>query len=112
MTFGAESAPAIAPIDATGCLSKIGVQFPPPSVDFHTPPATPPKKYVFGSPGMPATASDLPPRYGPIRRHLRPLKSESGTVCADAAAVINRVARNVRSKFGSFLADDSRESIQ
>src|ERR1700736_2480644 len=98
MTFGSESATPIAPTDATGCLSKIGVQFPPPSVDFHTPPAAPPKRYVFGSPGIPVTASERPPRYGPINRHLRPLKRVSGTVWADAAAAINRVARNVRSK--------------
>ncbi len=33
-----DGATAIAPIDCTGCESKIGVQWNPPSVDFQTPP--------------------------------------------------------------------------
>src|SRR6266851_1975767 len=87
--LGSDSATAIAPIEETGCLSKSAVQFPPPSVDFHTPPAAPPKKYVFGSPGMPVTASDRPPRNGPTSRHFIPLNNVSGTVCAAATAATN-----------------------
>ena len=36
--LGSEGATASAPIAATGCLSKIGAQRLPPSVDFQTPP--------------------------------------------------------------------------
>src|SRR5437016_10258251 len=59
------------------CLSKIGVQFWPPSVVFQTPPATAPKYQVSGSPGTPWIASARPPRNGPICRHCIPLKSFS-----------------------------------
>jgi hypothetical protein len=38
-----DGATAIAPIELMGWLSKIGRQFAPPSVVFHTPPATAPK---------------------------------------------------------------------
>src|SRR5437764_2812267 len=58
-------------------LSKIGVQFCPASVVFQTPPATPPKYQVSGSPGTPSIASARPPRNGPICRHCIPLKSFS-----------------------------------
>src|SRR5712691_843251 len=58
-------------------LSKSGVQFWPPSVVFQTPPATPPKYHVSGSPGTPSIASARPPRNGPICRHCIPLKSFS-----------------------------------
>src|SRR5207245_8803441 len=68
---------AIAPIDEMSSLSKSGVQFCPPSIVFQTPPATPPKYQVSGSPGTPSIASARPPRNGPICRHCIPLKSFS-----------------------------------
>src|ERR1700690_1339238 len=102
MTLGSESATATAPIDDSGCLSVSGTQLPPPSVDFQSPPATPPRKYVFGSPGMPVTASERPPRYGPTRRHFMPPKSDSGTFCATAAAAR---AREVRARMIVRLID-------
>ena len=37
-TFGSDAATASAPIDCTGCPSKIGAQFVPPSVVFQIPP--------------------------------------------------------------------------
>src|SRR6266513_3166279 len=75
-------------------LSKIGVQFCPASVVFQTPPATPPKYQVSGSPGTPSIASARPPRNGPTCRHCIPLKSfssiapaGSGFFSGDAAGV-------------------------
>src|SRR5437763_719836 len=64
-------------MDEMSCLSKSGVQFAPPSSVFQTPPATPPKYQVSGSPGTPSIASARPPRNGPIWRHCMPLKSFS-----------------------------------
>src|SRR6266404_5633473 len=60
-------------------LSKTGVQFCPPSIVFQTPPATPPKYQVFGSPGTPSIVSARPPRNGPICRHCIPLNNFSST---------------------------------
>src|SRR2546423_7152599 len=75
-------------------LSKIGVQFWPASVVFQTPPATPPKYQVSGSPGTPSIDSARPPRNGPTCRHCIPLKSfssiapaGSGFFSGDAAGV-------------------------
>src|SRR6266700_1843355 len=61
-------------------LSNRGVQFCPPSIVFQTPPATPPKYHVSGSPGTPSIASARPPRKGPICRHCIPLNNFSSTV--------------------------------
>src|SRR5262249_7937021 len=65
------------PIDEMSSLSNNGVQFCPPSTVFQTPPATPPKYHVSGSPGTPSIASARPPRNGPTCRHCIPLKSFS-----------------------------------
>src|SRR5436305_12020462 len=67
----------MAPIDEISSLSNSGVQFCPASVVFQTPPATPPKYQVFGSPGTPSIARARPPRNGPTCRHCIPLKSFS-----------------------------------
>src|SRR5580693_3593788 len=64
-------------MDEMSCLSKSGVQFCPASIVFQTPPATPPKYHVSGSPGTPSMASARPPRNGPTCRHFIPLKSFS-----------------------------------
>src|ERR1700747_47445 len=79
----------MAPIDEMSSLSKSGVQFCPASIFFQTPPATPPKYQVSGSPGTPSIANARPPRKGPTWRHCIPLKSFSsiapgGTGFADA----------------------------
>src|SRR5213082_3405348 len=81
-------------MDEMSCLSKSGVQFAPPSTVFQTPPATPPKYQVSGSPGTPFIASARPPRNGPTCRHCIPLKSfssiapaGSGFFSGDAAGV-------------------------
>src|SRR5437016_3486774 len=75
-------------------LSKSGVQFCPPSMVFQTPPATPPKYHVSGSPGTPSIASARPPRNGPTWRHCIPLNNFSsiapvgaGFFSGDAAGV-------------------------
>src|SRR5258708_34275162 len=93
MTLGSESATATAPMEDMRSLSVSDVQLPPPSVDFHSPPAAAPRKYVFGSPGIPVTASARPPRYGPMSRHFMSLKRDSGTFCAAAAAAMTSEVR-------------------
>src|SRR5947207_6578825 len=67
-------------------LSNSGVQFCPASIVFQTPPATPPKYQVSGSPGTPSIASARPPRNGPTWRHCIPLKSFSSNCAAGAGA--------------------------
>src|ERR1700719_4224763 len=57
----------------------------PTSVLFHTPPATPPKYQVPGSPGTPLTATTRPPRKGPIWRHFMP--PISAGLMSDTAAL-------------------------
>src|ERR1700680_1574730 len=56
----------------------------PTSVLFHTPPATPPKYHVIGSPATPLTATTRPPRKGPICRHFMP-PSNAGWMSETAA---------------------------
>lgn len=60
---------AMAPMEAIGWASNIGVQVTPPFVVFQTPPPTVPNKYSFGLPGKPVAATTRPPRNGPIMRH-------------------------------------------
>src|ERR1700686_5334922 len=62
----------------------MGFQEAPTSVLFHTPPATPPKYQVSGSPGTPLTATTRPPRNGPICRHFIPPRS-AGLMSGTAA---------------------------
>src|ERR1700675_1481403 len=62
----------------------MGFQEAPASVLFHTPPATPPKYQVSGSPGTPLTATTRPPRNGPICRHFIPPRS-AGLMSGTAA---------------------------
>src|SRR4029453_863738 len=53
---------AIAPIDCTGCSSKIGLKVVPPSSDFQTPPlAAPPKTVTFPFPSLFAAIADTRP---------------------------------------------------
>src|SRR5438105_11355122 len=72
----------MAPIDEMSSLSKRGDQFCPPSIVFQTPPATPPKYHVSGSPGTPSIVSARPPRKGPICRHCIPLNNFSSVAPA------------------------------
>src|SRR5205823_9305415 len=64
--------------------SNLGFHVAPTSVLFQTPPATPPKYQVVGSPGTPLTATTRPPRNGPICRHFMP-PSNAGSMSAAAA---------------------------
>src|SRR5580692_8702023 len=84
------------------CPSKTGFHEAPTSVLFHTPPPTPPKYQVAGSPGTPLTATTRPPRNGPICRHFMPPISPGLTSPAAAASCQqgNRVRR------ASTTADD------
>src|SRR5277367_5855376 len=83
-TLWSESATAMAPIEEIFCSSNMGFQDAPASMLFHTPPATPPKYQVEGSPGTPLTATTRPPRNGPIWRHFMP-SSSAGFTSANAA---------------------------
>ena len=70
MTFGSLGAIAIAPIEATFCLSKIGLKVSPPFVVLMIPPLAPATKYVEGLPGMPTTTEMRPALFaGPTDRH-------------------------------------------
>src|SRR5215475_163538 len=85
MTLWSESATAMAPMEAIFWSSNTGCQVLPALVLFHTPPATPPKYQVLGSPGTPVTATTRPPRNGPICRHFMAPKSCGSTWVAAAA---------------------------
>ena len=66
--FGFDSLTPIAPMVPPKYLSVTGNQFMPPSVLLKTPPPVVPIQYSNGRPGEPATATERPPRYGPISR--------------------------------------------
>src|SRR5580693_6448422 len=79
MIWGLDGATSSAPMEATGWLSKIGVQTVPASLVFQMPPPTEPKKNVRPSPGTPDAATERPPRKGPANRQFNPVKrSEDG----------------------------------
>src|SRR5689334_4423303 len=67
-------------MDEMSCLSNSGIQLAPPSVVFHTPPATAPKYQVLGSSRTPSIVRARPPRNGPTCRHCIPEKS-FGSIC-------------------------------
>src|SRR5450631_1696317 len=71
----------------------MGFQEAPTSVVFHTPPATPPKYQVSGSPGTPLTATTRPPRNGPIWRHFMPPRS-AGLMSGKAALHNHGISRS------------------
>ena len=65
-----------APIVPPKYLSVAGCQLMPPSVVLKTPPPVVPIQYSYGRVDEPATATERPPRYGPISRHRMPAKAE------------------------------------
>ena len=79
---GFDSLTATAPTDALLIWPSVtGAHVSPPSVVFHSPPPTAPKYASFGRPRTPLDAIDLPPRSGPMLRHLYPAISvESAAV--------------------------------
>src|SRR2546430_12845994 len=85
----------MAPIDEMSSLSKRGDQFCPPSIVFQTPPATPPKYHVSGSPGTPSIVSARPPRNGPICRHCIPLNNFSSIAPAGVGVGDGVAARQI-----------------
>src|SRR5580704_16379960 len=68
---GLDSLTPIAPIVPPKYLSVAGNQWMPPSVVLSTPPPVVPSQYSYGRAADPATATERPPRYGPISRHER-----------------------------------------
>src|SRR5512140_2298142 len=93
-----DGATAIAPIEATGCESKIGFQVRPALVVFQTPPPTEPKYNVLGCPGTPLPPLTRPPRNGPMLLQRRPPKTAASTLpcCArtrGSAAAANGAVR-------------------
>src|SRR5580658_4854951 len=94
MICGLDGATSSAPIEATGWLSKMGVQTVPASLVFQMPPSTEPNKKVRPSPGTPDAATERPPRKGPANRQLNPVKrSEEGGCPAK-----ERLKRTVRAR--------------
>jgi hypothetical protein len=67
-TSGDEGATAIAPIVPPKYLSVTGAHDWPALTDLNTPPPVVPSQNSFGRDGLPATATERPPRYGPISR--------------------------------------------
>src|SRR3989441_7637983 len=61
ITFGFLGSMAIAPIDWTGCLSKIGLKVVPPLTDFHTPPLAAPTYTVRRCPSCTASSAATRP---------------------------------------------------
>src|SRR5580692_7797774 len=89
------------------CPSKTGFHEAPTSVLFHTPPPTPPKYQVAGSPGTPLTATTRPPRNGPICRHFMPPISSGLT----SAAVATSRQQSKRASRASIAADDGKRRM-
>src|SRR5687767_1629886 len=79
---------AMAPIVPPKNLSDMGSQVMPPSVVLKTPEPVVPIQYSSGRAAEPATATERPPRKGPISRHLRAVVSNGDTRdgTAEAAA--------------------------
>src|SRR6476620_2492833 len=71
-TSGADGATPIAPIVPPKYLSVTGAQDWPALIDLKTPPPVVPIQNSFSRDGLPVTATERPPRYGPISRHRRP----------------------------------------
>src|SRR5438876_11059050 len=79
-TFGFFGSTVTAPIDWTGCLSKIGLYVVPPLTDFHTPPEAEPTYTVRRDPSRTASIAAMRPLIvaEPMLRAPRPeMVSES-----------------------------------
>src|SRR5580658_7218362 len=97
MICGLDGATSSAPMEATGWLSKIGVQTVPTSLVFQMPPPTEPKKKVRPSPGTPDAATERPPRNGPANRQLSPVKRSEDGGCPAKARLKSEVRARKRS---------------
>src|SRR5260221_6533937 len=82
---------ATAPIDATGCLSKIGFQVVPLLVVLNTPPVPKPTRNVEGLLSSTARLEIRPPMFaGPIERHVSSFISLVSSALSPAAALAAR----------------------
>src|ERR1700759_1418786 len=80
----------IAPIDATGWSSKIGVPVGPPLTDFQAPPAAPPAYITSGLDSTTSSAGRRPLiTAGPIERADRPASRSGSIVSAPRAGAAN-----------------------
>src|SRR5215213_6456408 len=96
-TSGAEGATSTAPIVPPKYLSVTGAHDWPALIDLNTPPPVVPIQNSFSRDGFPVTATDRPPRYGPISRQRRPAKAvESRCAPSTAGAERARVTINER----------------
>src|SRR5215204_5429028 len=73
-------------------LSVVGAHDWPPSVLLNTPPPTVPIQYSSGRVALPATATERPPRNGPISRHFSAAKARESYVTGPLVAVAADVA--------------------
>src|SRR5687768_16135545 len=83
---------AMAPIVPPNALSDIGSQVRPPSVVLKTPLPVVPIQYSRGRAAEPATATERPPRKGPISRHLRAERAVVSRATDAAARVAGAAA--------------------
>src|SRR5438045_5795431 len=67
-TSGADGDTAMAPMVPPKYLSVTGAHDCPALIDLNTPPPVVPNQNSFGREGLPVTATERPPRYGPISR--------------------------------------------
>ncbi len=93
------------------CPSVTGLQVCPPSVVFHSPPPTAPKKYSSRRDGLPADAIERPPRTGPTLRHCNALKKTAAypVACASGARPATAAATTTAAHDSSEIESDRRE---
>src|SRR5450759_123702 len=108
---GFDSATATAPIVPPKNLSVALCQLMPPSVVLKTPPPVVPIQYSYGRLADPATATERPPRYGPISRHRRLANAVVSNDWAAATAGSRNRAQPVRIRRGNNMVT-SRDSAR
>src|SRR4051794_1368177 len=90
-TSGADGATPIAPMVPPKYLSVTGAQDSPAFTDLNTPPPVVPSQNSLGREGLPVTATERPPRYGPSsRQRTAPKAAESNGIAAPGTVVYGR----------------------
>src|SRR3954471_12214585 len=90
-TSGADGATATAPIVPPKYLSVTGAHDSPAFTDLNTPPPVVPSQNSLGRDGLPVTATERPPRYGPSsRQRTAPKAAESNGIAAPGTVVYGR----------------------
>src|SRR5437588_4304256 len=87
-TSGDDGATAIAPIVPPKYLSVTGAHDSPAFTDLKTPPPGDPCQNSLGRDGLPVTATDRPPRYGPSSRQRRPPNADESNGIATPGTLV------------------------